>query len=231
MEVNEAIPPERQLSAKLGVSRMTLRRAVEDLVREGYLVRRQGSGTFVAERKIAQQLAVISFSEDMRNRGLVPSSKTLSMSTMPAGVRLGQHLELSPIASVLRIGRLRLADGETMTIETLHVPKALVPDLTPEDLEDNSFYELLKDRYGITVATGTQTIEPTVTNEDESRILQVPQRSPAFLFERITRSQEGIVVEFVRSVYRGDRYLITAELQPPRWRLGRQPDTGRTGKA
>jgi GntR family transcriptional regulator len=224
MKVNEAIPPERRLSMKLGVARMTVRRAVEDLVREGYLVRRQGSGTFVAEPKIAQQLTVTSFTEDMQSRGFIPSSKTLSMSVIPAGARIGRRLELPPAEPVLRIVRLRFADDETMAIETLNVPKDLTPGLTPEDLEDGSFYELLENRYGIVMATGTQTIEPTVTSEEESEILQIPLGSPAFLFERTTRSLDGVVVEFVRSVYRGDRYRITAELRPPLWRSGRQPD-------
>jgi GntR family transcriptional regulator len=224
LSVGNAIPPERGLSEEFGVSRMTVRRAVDELVREGYLVRHQGSGTFVAEPKIAQQLTMTSFSEDMRRRGLAPSSKTLSMSAMPAGASIGRYLELYPKERILRIARLRLADGETMAIETLYVPEAMVPGLTSKDLEDSSFYELLETRYGILVATGTQTIEPTVIDEEESKILQVPPRSPAFLFERTTRSHEGVAVEFVRSIYRGDRYRITAELRPPLWRPARQPD-------
>jgi GntR family transcriptional regulator len=224
LSVGDAIPPERRLSTELGVARMTVRRAIEDLVREGHLVRHQGSGTFVAEPKIAQQLTVTSFSEDMRQRGFVPGSKTLSISVRLAGERMGRRLELPPTDSVLRIGRLRFADDETMAIETLHVPEALVPALTSEDLEDNSFYELLRSRYRIVIAIGTQTIEPTVTNEEESEVLQIPLHSPAFLFERTTRSREGGVVEFVRSIYRGDRYRITAELRPSLWRPDRRSD-------
>ena len=109
------------------------------------------------------------------------------------------------------VRRLRLADGVSMAIETLHVPAGVVPGLKPPDLE-GSFYELLQERYGIVVASGTQAIEPTVTNEEESSALGVPLHSPAFLFERTSRDAEERTIEFVQSVYRGDRYRIVTEL-------------------
>src|SRR5216684_9348219 len=181
--VGTAIPSERQLSADLGVSRLTLRAALDDLAREGYLVRRRGSGTYVQHRKISQELTITSFSDDMRRRGMEPGSRTLSMTTILAGARLGRFLQVSPSEGILVIKRLRMADGETMAIETLHIPAALVPGLTPNALA-GSFYELLQDRYGVVIAGGTQAIEPTVTNEEESAALGVPLHSPAFLFER-----------------------------------------------
>src|SRR5436190_1861895 len=114
-----------------------------------------------------------SFSEDMRRRGMVPGSRTLSMTSTLAGARLGRFLQVSPSEKILVIKRLRLADGETMAIETLHLPDALFPGLTAKDLS-GSFYDLLSDRYGIAIASGTQAIEPTVTNEEESAALGVP---------------------------------------------------------
>jgi len=209
--VGTAIPSERQLSADLGVSRLTVRAALDDLTREGYLVRRRGSGTYVQQPKISQELTMTSFSEDMRRRGMVPGSRTVTMSTILAGARLGRLLNLSPSEQVLVIKRLRLADGEPMAIETLHIPEALVPGLTPKALS-GSFYELMAERYGVVIASGTQAIEPTVTNEEESAALGVPLHSPAFLFERTSRDQSGRTVEFVLSVYRGDRYRIVTEL-------------------
>src|SRR5262247_972364 len=201
--VGTAIPSERQLSADLGVSRLTVRAALDDLAREGYLVRRRGSGTYVQQPKIAQELTMTSFSEDMRRRGMVPGSKTLSLGRELAGARLGRLLRVSPSEEILVIKRLRLADGETMAIETLHLPSALVPGLEAADL-DGSFYDLLRGRYGVAIASGTQAIEPTVTNEEESAALGVPLHSPAFLFERTTHSESGEIVEYVRSIYRGD---------------------------
>jgi GntR family transcriptional regulator len=210
--VGGALPSERQLSVDLGVSRLTVRAALDDLVREGYIERRRGSGTFVREPKIAQELTMTSFSEEMRRRGMNPGSRTLSLETTTAGAHLGRALHVSPSERVVVAKRLRLADGESMAIETLHVPEPLVPGLTPKDLEQGSFYELLSDRYGITIVGGVQTIEPTVTNEEESSALGVPLHSPAFQFERTTRSDTGKIVEFVRSIYRGDRYRLVSEL-------------------
>jgi GntR family transcriptional regulator len=211
--VGDAIPSERQLSSSLAMSRLTVRAALDDLVREGYLIRRRGSGTFVSEPKIAQELTMTSFTEDMKRRGMVPSSKTLELHVGPAGARLGRVFHVSPSEPIVAVKRLRLADGETMAIETLHVRESRVPGLSAKDLEEHSFYELLRDRYALVIVGGTQTVEPTVTNEEESEQLGVPLHSPALLLERTTRDERNEVVEFVRSLYRGDRYRLVTELR------------------
>jgi GntR family transcriptional regulator len=212
LEVGAPIPSERQLCLDLGVSRLTVRAALEGLVREGYLVRRRGAGTFVAEPKVAKGMEISSFSDDMNGRGLTPGSKTLSLEVMPAGARLGRIFHVSPGEPIVSARRLRLADGEPMAIEVLHVRASFVPDLSAADLEQHSFYALLTDRYGVEIAGGTQTVEPTVTNEEESQALGVPLHSPALFFERVTRTAEGAVVEFTNSTYRGDRYRLVTEL-------------------
>lgn len=215
LPIGEAIPAERKLAVELGVSRPTLRAVTDELVREGLLLRRQGSGTFVAEHKISLPLTMTSFSEDMARRGMVPGSRVLAFEVTHAGAKLGHRLKVSPGAEVYTIRRVRLADDEPMAIESLTVPRGLLPDLTAGDLEAASFYTLLTQR-GIGIASGVQTIEPTVTSEEESEVLGVPLHSPAFLFERVTQSAGGEVVEFVRSVYRGDRYRIVSELRQPK---------------
>jgi GntR family transcriptional regulator len=134
------------------------------------------------------------------------------METELAGARLGRLLRVSPGEEILVIKRLRLADGETMAIESLHLPKFLVPGLKADDL-NASFYELYRERYGIVITSATQTIEPTVTGKEESAALGVPLHSPAFLFERTSRDANERTVEFVQSVYRGDRYRIVTELR------------------
>ena len=221
LEVGQPIPAERQLAVDLAVSRLTVRAAIDELVRDGYLDRRHGSGTYVTEPKIAQPLTLTSFSDDMRRRGMSPGSRTLELTTTLAGARLAHRLGVSPEARLVRVKRLRLADSQPMAMEVLHVPESLVPGLTRADFEDHSFYELLRERYGITIASGTQSIEPTVTSEEESEVLGVPLHTPAFLFERTTVSESGRIVEFVRSIYRGDRYRLVADLVPQRSRNGR----------
>jgi GntR family transcriptional regulator len=157
-------------------------------------------------------MEISSFSDDMRGRGLTPASKTLSLAVMPAGARLGRIFHVSPAEPIISARRLRLADGEPMAIEVLHVRASFVPGLSIEDLEQHSFYDLLVDRYKVEIAGGTQTVEPTVTNEEESEALTVPLHSPALFFERITRTVTGEVVEFTNSTYRGDRYRLVTEL-------------------
>jgi GntR family transcriptional regulator len=215
LAVGDPIPPERRLAGELGVSRLTLRAALDELAREGLIVRRRGSGSFVSEPKIAQQIGLTSFTEDMRRRSLTPGTRLVEMETIHAGARLGRALHVSPGDQVVRVLRLRLADGEPMAVEDLYVTASLIPGLTRADLENASFYALLRERYGITVARGIQVIEPTVTSQQEASLLGVPLHSPALMFERTTQSDDGRIVEFVRSVYRGDRYRIVTELSPP----------------
>jgi GntR family transcriptional regulator len=218
LQVGDSIPSERLLATQLGVSRLTVRAALDELVREGHLMRRRGAGTFVAEPKVLKDMTITSFSDDMRGRGLTPGSRTLEHQVVPAGARLGRILHVSPAEPVIVAKRLRLADGEPMAIELLHVRESLFPGLSATDLEEESFYGLLTHRYGIEIIGGEQTVEPTVTDEEESETLGVPLHSPALLFERVTRSPSGDVVEFTVSIYRGDRYRIVSELG-----LGGQP--------
>jgi GntR family transcriptional regulator len=214
LQVGDAIPSERQLGVDFGVSRLTVRAALDELVREGYLQRRRGAGTFVAEPKVAKGMTISSFSDDMRQRGFTPGSRTLEFGVVTAGARLGRILHVSPAEAVVAVKRLRLADGEPMAIELLHLRESLFPGLTPEDLEQSSFYDLLERRYGLTIVGGSQTVEPTVTNDEESEVLGVPLHSPALLFERVTRAPSNDVVEFTVSIYRGDRYRLVSELGP-----------------
>ena len=208
----ERLPPERKLSADFDIARETLRRSLDDLARDGYLDRRLGAGTFVSTPKITKQFRVTSFTEDMRQRGLAPSSRVVVTSTVvKAGAQLGGYLKIAPAENVITIKRLRLADGLPMALETLSTPRDLVPGLEGAELEDRSFYETLASRYGRSVVGTHQTIEATVTDEEASVLLEVPRLSPALLFERTSWSTDQRIVEYVRSVYRGDRYKFEIE--------------------
>jgi GntR family transcriptional regulator len=216
LPVGATLPGERGLAPRFGVSRMTLRAAIDELVRRGMLERRQGSGTVVTgHRDVAvPPLRMVSFAQDMRSRGLTPSSRTLSLETAPAGPRVGRRLAVPPETPVHTALRLRLADGVPMALETLHLPASLLPGLDPRELEEVGLYALLS-RAGVTPAGGTQSVEPTVLEGEEARLLQVPLHAPAFLFERSAHDAAGRPVEFVRSLFRGDRYTLVAELVLP----------------
>ncbi|WP_328302829.1 GntR family transcriptional regulator [Streptomyces sp. NBC_00435] len=224
----DAIPSERTLCATLEVSRPTLRAAVDELVATGLLVREHGRGMFVAPAKITQELAGDEAAFAMRRAGGHWSGRILEHSTVQAGARIGRRLRISPGAQLLYIARLRLVDGAPMAIEHLHIPADLVPALTPEELEAGDLYEHLRDHHGVYVHEAQQSIEPTVVNEAEAGLLDVPLLSPALLIERLTTDSTGRPVEYVHSVYRGDRYRIVSRLALGA-SLDASPGAGRPG--
>ncbi|MFF8280070.1 GntR family transcriptional regulator [Streptomyces lateritius] len=207
----DAIPSERTLCATLGVSRPTLRAAVDELVATGLLVREHGRGMFVAPDKITQELVAENHVADApRSRGSWTST-VLDLRTVHAGARIGRRLAISPASELVHVTRLRHVDGAPIALEHLHVPADLVPGLTAADLE-GGFYAHLRRRRGIRPAHAVQSIEPTVLNEEEAALLEVPVLSPALLFDRTTSDTGGRPVEYVRSLYRGDRYRIVSRL-------------------
>jgi GntR family transcriptional regulator len=209
------IPSERLLCEQLGVSRPTLRSVVDDLVRDGALVRRQGKGVFVAKAKIAQSLEQLggTGSHILASVDGVWASRILGFETVPAGARVGRRLHLAPHDEIVRVHRVRLVDGEPVCVETVHLPQRLVAGLASEDLDGASLYALLQRRFGLTLARAVQIIEPTVVDEQEAALLGVPAYSPALLFERSTLDARGSTVEFTHAVYRGDRYRIVSTLE------------------
>ncbi|HEY8425541.1 MAG TPA: GntR family transcriptional regulator [Limnochordales bacterium] len=213
----QRIPSERQLAQHLGISRMTVRQALVELVQESVLVRRQGRGTFVAERKIEQGLvSLTSFSEDMRRRGMRPGARLLDMEVQEAPPKVEKALGLDGDRRVLVIRRLRLADGIPMALETSHLPIARVPSVPRRRVVEGSLYEYLQGELGIDLARAHQTLEPVLAGESEARLLGVEPGSPLLLMERTTYDATGEPVEFVRSLYRGDRYKFFVELRRDR---------------
>lgn len=212
-----ALPGERELATTCGVSRMTVRRALDELEARRLVERRHGAGTFVRRPAAAQPLTATSFREDMTRRGLTPSSRLLDARTTAADPALATPLEIPAGDEVLVVRRLRLADDEPMALETLHVPAARVPGLTGADLDgDASWYALLRERFDRRVTTGRQTVAPVVLTADDATLLGAEVGAPALRFVQVSRDQHGEVVELVHALYRGDRYLIELDIRPPR---------------
>ncbi|MFI9724778.1 GntR family transcriptional regulator [Streptomyces sp. NPDC052092] len=208
----DAIPSERTLCARLGVSRPTVRAAVDELVVAGLLVREHGRGMFVAAEKITQELVPEHSAFTVPRASGEWTSRIIEFRTVPAGARTGRRLRLSPAALIRYVARLRLVDGVPMAVEHLHVPADLVPGLTGAELEQGDLYEHLRERHAVRVSEAVQSIEPTVVTRAEAALLDVPELSPALLFERLTTDTAGRPVEYVHSLYRGDRYRIVSRL-------------------
>ena len=200
------LPPERELSQRLEVARETLRSALRELEAEGLLQSRHGAGTFVTGPPVIKRPQLNSFSEEMRGRGLVPSSRLLSALTVAAGAKQAHKLELVPGSPLLEIRRLRLASQQPMALETSYLALGRLPGFEVKDLGSGSLYQLLEQRCGVQIRSAVQRLHATVLNEDEARLLEVPAFSPSLLIERTTLSSRGEPIEFAKSLYRGDRY-------------------------
>lgn len=173
----DAIPSERTLSTELGVSRPTLRAAVDELVATGRLVREHGRGMFVAPAKVTQELVAESHPAAPQPAPGAWTSQVLEFRTVTAGARIGRRLKVSPAAELVHVARLRFVDGAPIALEYLHIPAELVPSLTPEQLEAG-FYLHLREERKVVIAQAVQSIEPTVLSEDEAGLLGVPVLSP-----------------------------------------------------
>lgn len=215
LEPRAGLPSERELSQRFGVARMTVRQAMDALVRSGAVYRVQGAGTFKSPERLEQPLVLTSFTQDMVARGLRPGAKTIVQGVEPATVSVARRLGLHDGAEVIRFERLRTADDEPMAIERCFLDATRAPGLAETSLADVSLYATLRERYGVTLSAASQTVQATVCDVDEGDLLGVEPGSAAFLFERISEDERGRPVEYVQSVYRGDRYRLRMSLKLP----------------
>ena len=201
-----AIPSERDLMARLHVSRATVREAIGALVNEGRLYRVHGKGTFVSRDRVESQLHLASFTDDMRRRGLDPATLVRSLESRPPPPATQAALRLADGARAWRLERLRLAGAAPMALEIGWYPEALLPGLDRHDLT-GSLYALLTSAYGLAVDRGEQTVWAEVATEETAGPLAVPVGAPLLVFRR-TSSAGPQLVEHVTSWYRGDRYQV-----------------------
>jgi len=202
---------ERELSARWGAARMTVRRATDSLVAEGLLVRRHGSGTYVAPQPFVRVLRLTSFSQDMRERGLVPSSRLLAFSTIDCDETLAAQMHVPIGERVVNISRLRLGDGEPMAVETVWIPAVLVPRLTAKDMV-GSLYELLAHRYSIDIEGASVTIEPVLPEAQIRDLLSIGEEQACLRVRMVDSDTQGRVIMVANCVYRGDKYHLTADI-------------------
>lgn len=206
LKPGDQFPTELELVDRYEVGRVTVRRAITEMVQEGRLVRRAGKGTFVATPKIERQLVdVSSFTERMRSLGLRPSAKVVETQTLPATARLAKELEVQVGSPILALVRLRMSDEIPVALETSYLSLQRCPGLDSLDLDEMSLYELLSGHYGLHPVSSEKTLEIAVANVGEAKHLGVRPGAPLFLLRaRVMGKSEPI--EYVKSLLRGDRF-------------------------
>jgi len=213
MAPGSPVPPERELARLYETSRTTVRQALAELVVEGRLLRMQGKGTFVAKPKVAQVLELASYTEGMRQHGLHPQTRILDVGYVTADDHLANLLGIRTGGRVLRLHRLRLADGEPMSIDTSHLPARRFPGLRKQLERHASLYETLRTDYGIHLAEAEETIETVLADPHDAQLLGVDPGIPLLLLSRHAIDSTGQPVEWAQSWYRGDRYKFVTRLK------------------
>ena len=207
------IPSENELQEKYRLSNTTVRKAVNELLHEGIIYREQGKGTFVARTRINQELTKItSFTEDMLQRGLKSSSKVISVDAILPPPEVMSSLILDKNEEVIKIRRLRLANREPMAIQTSYLPRKFCSGIQEQDLTQ-SLTVTLKDKYNLHLVKATQSLYPSLANDYESEMLGVRKGAPVLIAERTSYLPSNRAAEFLKSVYRGDRYKFVVELR------------------
>lgn len=206
-----SLPPEHVLARRLGTSRMTVRAALADLEREGLIERTQGVGTVVRLSRFAHQLRLLtSFTEDIRSRGMVPSSRILAAELTSAEGTVAEALRVRPGSPVVHLCRLRLADGEPVALHDAYLRSGTID---PSEVgPTTSLYELLQ-RSGVVLDAAEESLEAVPASESEARLLGVVAGAPLLLVVRTTYDRAGRAVEHVLARYKADVYRYTVRLQ------------------
>lgn len=209
------LPSENDLAGRHGLSRATIRHALDVLEREGWVHRQKGIGSFAVRRRIEQDLTrLVSTTEDMRQRGWPLVSRVISLEQVTANPHIARSLELAEGASVYALCRMRIVEDVPLSVQTAYLPAQLCPHLGEADLA-NSLYHLLENRYGLRLQTARETLRARGANHWEAEHLQIREGAPVMATERITYASTGIPVEYLEAAWRGDRYDFKVTLTRP----------------
>jgi GntR family transcriptional regulator len=209
------LPSENELATLHGITRATVRRALDVLEREGWLYREKGKGSFAAVRRVEHELTkLVSTTSDMRKRGWALTTKVVSLDKLPASPKIAHALELPEGGPCYRLCRLRLVDDEPLSLQTAYLPQALCPALEEHDLS-GSLYTLLETRYGLRLWSGKEVLRARCALPDEERLLKTRECAAVMYMERVTYDVNGNAVEYLEAVWHGERYDFTVSLSRP----------------
>lgn len=204
----DALPSERELSERYGLSRTTVRLAMAELENMGLIVRRHGKGTFVAEAhgEPADLMGGYSFTEQMRSMGRVPRTETLKFEIVDAPKHVAEHLSVHLGEKVYRIRRLRIADDIPMMLERTYLPVSQFVGLTLEDLERKPLYEIIEKDYHEVIKVADEEFRASLARLEEAQLLGIQEGSPVLKLVRTTYDEKNLVIEYTHSVARADQF-------------------------
>ncbi|MBU3144819.1 GntR family transcriptional regulator [Clostridium sp. CF012] len=202
----ESLPTERELTELFGVSRMTIRQAISNLVHQGVLYKIPGKGAFISKEVIEKKLEIESFSEDMEKRGLIPSSKVLYFEKIAPSSEIKLKLQLSDNEEVYFINRLRLANNEPMALEFCYLPEKYYNDLMKYNLVQCSLYKLMKEEYNVTFNYMKQNIKATNMSKKEAEMLLGKTKGFGLVSLKIIYNEDECPIEYTKTIYNPDRY-------------------------
>lgn len=210
----DMMPPETELIELYQVSRNTVRQVLDLLVQEGLIYRQRGRGTFVSHPTLEQtMLRIVSFTEDMKQRGFIPSTQVLSAQIIAAPSDKANKLQLDDGEELAVIERLRMADGEPMSVEKSFLVHQYCPNIFRYDYAHNPLRQVLERDYRIRLVHARQVIRAVMATVELAEILEIKIPSPLLFIERVTFSQDMLPVEYLEIFYRADRYSLYNELQ------------------
>jgi GntR family transcriptional regulator len=210
------LPAEPDLCQEFGVSRITVRKAVSDLVHAGKIMTVQGKGTFVTKPKVGERFVQRAYGifEDMERRGLKLTTEVLRQEIIPADDDIARSLGLRPGGRVHVLVRRRSVEGESMLLSTTYLPEALCPGLINEDLSTGSLFKLLRDRYGLALGRGERSLEAVAASQWEARMLDLALASPLLRLDSTGYLPDGRPFEHSHTLQRGDRARVELEFYP-----------------
>lgn len=205
LPVGEQIPTEDQLIQQFSVSRTTIRKAVENLSARGLVEIRRGTGTFVAQPKIIQEMTELTgFVEDMDSLGFVATARVIDHAIVAADEDVAKNLALHVGASVMRIRRVRLANGVALSLDETYLPREIGEKIVSHNLAAEPIFKLLEQRYGIPLIEAEYKLEATSADQEVASALMVSAGSPIFLIERTSYTADNLPIDYEKLHYRGD---------------------------
>ncbi len=215
--VGAQLPTENELARQYAASRITIRQSMQNLVRRGLVEIRRGTGTFVTEPRLVHELSALSgFVEDMEAQGRRATARVLGRETLAASAIVARQLKLRVGAQVVRIQRVRIADGEPISFDDTYLPRAIGERVMADDLERHPIFDLLERKYATPLLEAEYRLEAAVADRVVARALSVRVGSPLFVIERTSYAAERVPVDYEKLYYRGDRVSFVTTLRRKR---------------